>query len=181
MVWRTGQSLARGVGKPARFSGFLTHQRNGRGYVFHVTDLLSQPDAQDAALRPPAPADTPVRIQPDQEDHYAPPRGKGRFSKDKKPKRNYQSLLFRRKRFCRFTVANRSHRLRGRGHLRDFVSENGKESRPPRLTGHARLLPASADGRHQARALPSGCPAALPDQPGVKEPLTCKSSCWKEW
>ncbi|MFO1227065.1 primosomal replication protein N [Roseateles sp.] len=37
-----------GVGKPARFSGFLTHQRNGRGYVFHVTDLLSQPDAQDA-------------------------------------------------------------------------------------------------------------------------------------
>ncbi|MBP6318890.1 MAG: 30S ribosomal protein S18, partial [Rubrivivax sp.] len=34
-----------------------------------------------------------------------PPRGKGRFSKDKRPKRNTQSLLFRRKRFCRFTVA----------------------------------------------------------------------------
>src|SRR5665811_1374753 len=33
-----------------------------------------------------------------------PPRGKGRFSKDRKPKRNTQSLLFRRKRFCRFTV-----------------------------------------------------------------------------
>ena len=33
-----------------------------------------------------------------------PPRGKGRFSKDKRPKRNAQSLLFRRKRFCRFTV-----------------------------------------------------------------------------
>ena len=33
-----------------------------------------------------------------------PLRGKGRFSKDKKPKRNQQSLLFRRKRFCRFTV-----------------------------------------------------------------------------
>ena len=33
-----------------------------------------------------------------------PPRGKGRFSKDRKPKRNAQSLLFRRKRFCRFTV-----------------------------------------------------------------------------
>ena len=32
-------------------------------------------------------------------------RGKGRFSKDKRPKRNAQSLLFRRKRFCRFTVA----------------------------------------------------------------------------
>ncbi len=36
----------------------------------------------------------------------APPRGKGKFSKDRKPKRNQQSLLFRRKRFCRFTVAN---------------------------------------------------------------------------
>ena len=35
-----------------------------------------------------------------------PARGKGRFSKDRKPKRNQQSLLFRRKRFCRFTVAN---------------------------------------------------------------------------
>ena len=34
----------------------------------------------------------------------APPRGKGKFSKDRKPKRNQQSLLFRRKRFCRFTV-----------------------------------------------------------------------------
>ena len=34
-----------------------------------------------------------------------PPRGKGRFSKDRKPKRNQQSLLFKRKRFCRFTVA----------------------------------------------------------------------------
>src|SRR5919205_816951 len=33
-----------------------------------------------------------------------PPRGKGKFSKDRKPKRNQQSLLFRRKRFCRFTV-----------------------------------------------------------------------------
>ena len=34
-----------------------------------------------------------------------PPRGKGRGAKDKRPKRNSQSLLFRRKRFCRFTVA----------------------------------------------------------------------------
>jgi ribosomal protein S18 len=34
-----------------------------------------------------------------------PPRGKGKFSKDRKPKRNQQSLLFKRKRFCRFTVA----------------------------------------------------------------------------
>ena len=34
------------------------------------------------------------------------PRSKnGKFSKDRKGKRNTQSLLFRRKRFCRFTVA----------------------------------------------------------------------------
>ena len=37
----------------------------------------------------------------------AAPRSKnGKFSKDRKGKRNTQSLLFRRKRFCRFTVAN---------------------------------------------------------------------------
>ena len=29
-----------------------------------------------------------------------------RFNKDKRPKRNTQSLLFKRKRYCRFTVAN---------------------------------------------------------------------------
>ena len=34
-----------------------------------------------------------------------PPRGKGKFGKDRKPKRSQQSLLFKRKRFCRFTVA----------------------------------------------------------------------------
>jgi small subunit ribosomal protein S18 len=28
-----------------------------------------------------------------------------KFNKDKRPKRNTQSLLFKRKRFCRFTVA----------------------------------------------------------------------------
>jgi small subunit ribosomal protein S18 len=59
-----------------------------------------------------------------------PPRGKGRFSKDKKPKRNQQSLLFRRKRFCRFTVAG----VEKIDTLRDFVSENGKIT-PARLTG----------------------------------------------
>ena len=30
--------------------------------------------------------------------------GPKRFNKDKRPKRNTQSLLFKRKRFCRFTV-----------------------------------------------------------------------------
>ena len=31
--------------------------------------------------------------------------GPKRFNKDKRPKRNTQSLLFKRKRFCRFTAA----------------------------------------------------------------------------
>ena len=62
-------------------------------------------------------------------------RGKGRFSKDKKPKRNQQSLLFRRKRFCRFTVADVVQiDYKDIDVLRDFIAENGKII-PARLTG----------------------------------------------
>ena len=58
-----------------------------------------------------------------------PPRGKGRFSKDKRPKRNTQSLLFRRKRFCRFTVAKvEAIDYKEVDILRDFIGDN-------RLTG----------------------------------------------
>ena len=64
-----------------------------------------------------------------------PPRGKGRFSKDKRPKRNNQSLLFRRKRFCRFTDAGVTEiDYKEIDVLRDFISENGKIT-PARLTG----------------------------------------------
>ena len=64
-----------------------------------------------------------------------PPRGKGKFSKDRKPKRNTQSLLFKRKRFCRFTVANVVEiDYKDVDVLRDFVGENGKIT-PARLTG----------------------------------------------
>ena len=64
-----------------------------------------------------------------------PPRGKGRFSKDRKPKRNQQSLLFRRKRFCRFTVAGVEQiDYKDVDTLRDFIGENGKIT-PARLTG----------------------------------------------
>ena len=64
-----------------------------------------------------------------------PPRGKGRFSKDRKPKRNQQSLLFRRKRFCRFTVTGvKEIDYKDIDTLRDFISENGKIT-PARLTG----------------------------------------------
>ncbi len=61
--------------------------------------------------------------------------GKGRFSKDKRPKRNNQSLLFRRKRFCRFTVAKVEEiDYKEIDVLRDFIGENGKIT-PARLTG----------------------------------------------
>ena len=64
-----------------------------------------------------------------------PPRGKGKFSKDRKTKRNTQSLLFRRKRFCRFTVAGVEEiDYKDVDTLRDFVAENGKIV-PARLTG----------------------------------------------
>lgn len=64
-----------------------------------------------------------------------PPRGKGRFSKDRKPKRNAQSLLFRRKRFCRFTVTGvKQIDYKDIDTLRDFIGENGKIT-PARLTG----------------------------------------------
>ena len=63
----------------------------------------------------------------------APPRGK--FSKDRKGKRNQQSLLFKRKRFCRFTVAGVEEiGYKDIDVLRDFVGENGKIT-PARLTG----------------------------------------------
>ena len=65
----------------------------------------------------------------------APPRGKGKFSKDRKPKRNTQSLLFRRKRFCRFTVTGVVQiDYQDIDTLRDFIGENGKIT-PARLTG----------------------------------------------
>jgi small subunit ribosomal protein S18 len=64
-----------------------------------------------------------------------PPRGKGKFSKDRKPKRNQQSLLFRRKRFSRFTVTGVTEiDYKDVDTLRDFISENGKIT-PARLTG----------------------------------------------
>ena len=64
-----------------------------------------------------------------------PPRGKGKSTKDRRPKRNQQSLLFRRKRFCRFTVTGvESIDYKDVDTLRDFIGENGKIT-PARLTG----------------------------------------------
>lgn len=61
--------------------------------------------------------------------------GPKRFNKDKRPKRNTQSLLFKRKRFCRFTAAGVEEiDYKDIDTLRDFVAENGKII-PARLTG----------------------------------------------
>ena len=58
-----------------------------------------------------------------------------RFNKDKRPKRNAQSLLFKRKKFCRFTVAGVEEvDYKDVDVLRDFIAENGKII-PARLTG----------------------------------------------
>ncbi len=58
-----------------------------------------------------------------------------KFNRDKRPKRNTQSLLFKRKRFCRFTVAGVEQiDYKDMDVLRDFIGENGKIV-PARLTG----------------------------------------------
>ena len=54
---------------------------------------------------------------------------------DNKRKRNPQSLLFKRKRFCRFTVAGVEQvDYKDTDTLRDFIAENGRII-PARLTG----------------------------------------------
>jgi len=58
-----------------------------------------------------------------------------KFDKNKRPKRNTQSLLFKRKRFCRFTVTGVEEiDYKDVDTLRDFIAENGKII-PARITG----------------------------------------------
>ena len=69
-----------------------------------------------------------------------------------KPKRNTQSLLFKRKRFCRFTVAGVEEiDYKDIDTLRDFVSENGKiiAGAPDR---HARVYQRQLTTASSARA-----------------------------
>ncbi len=55
--------------------------------------------------------------------------------KDRRPRHAAQNLLFKRKRFCRFTVANVEEiDYKDVDTLRDFIAENGKII-PARLTG----------------------------------------------
>ena len=62
--------------------------------------------------------------------------GPKRFNtKDKRPKRPAHNLLFKRKRFCRFTVTGVEEiDYKDIDTLRDFIAENGKII-PARLTG----------------------------------------------
>lgn len=58
-----------------------------------------------------------------------------RFNKNNRRRRSSQSLLFRRKRFCRFTAAGVEEiDYKDIDTLRDFIGENGKIV-PARLTG----------------------------------------------
>ena len=58
-----------------------------------------------------------------------------RGSKDKKPKRQSQSALFKRKRFCRFTAEKVEWiDYKDVDTLKDFITETGKIM-PARLTG----------------------------------------------
>ena len=64
----------------------------------------------------------------------APPKRFGKFGKDKS-KRPQQNPLFKRKKFCRFTVAKVEQiDYKDIDVLKDFLQENGKIM-PARLTG----------------------------------------------
>jgi small subunit ribosomal protein S18 len=113
----TRQIYVAALGSEGVYTGVIGAAPNGRGVVFHVTAYAGTCFKSLGVSNMP------------------PPRGKGRFSKDRKPKRNQQSLLFRRKRFCRFTVAGVERiDYKDVDTLRDFVGENGKIT-PARLTG----------------------------------------------
>jgi small subunit ribosomal protein S18 len=77
-----------------------------------------------------------------------------RGSKDKKPKRQSQSALFKRKRFCRFTAEKIEWiDYKDVDTLKDFITENGKIM-PARLTGtKARYQRQLADAINRARFL----------------------------
>ena len=77
-----------------------------------------------------------------------------RGSKDKKPKRQSQSALFKRKRFCRFTAEKVEWiDYKDVDVLKDFITETGKIM-PARLTGtRARYQRQLSDAINRARFL----------------------------
>ena len=77
-----------------------------------------------------------------------------RGSKDKKPKRNTQSALFKRKKFCRFTAEKIEWiDYKDVDTLKDFLTDTGKII-PARLTGtKARYQRQLTDAIKRARFL----------------------------
>ena len=102
--------------------------------------------------------------------------GPKRFNnKDKRPKRPAQNLLFKRKRFCRFTVTGVEEiDYKDIDTLRDFIAENGKII-PARLTGTRAIFQRQLNTAiKRARFL-----AMLPysDQHKIKGIRPCKLFC----
>jgi small subunit ribosomal protein S18 len=117
----TRQPRCDGAGCPGTFAGFLAarSQRSRSGLSRHG----SRAEQTHSVSRIQGVTSCPH------------PAVKAWFQGPQAPKRNQQSLLFRRKRFCRFTVAGVEQiDYKEIDTLRDFVGENGKIT-PARLTG----------------------------------------------
>ena len=98
-----------------------------------------------------------------------------KFNKDKRPKRNTQSLLFKRKRFCRFTVTGVEEiDYKDVDTLRDFIAENGKII-PARLTGTRAIFQRQLNTAIKRARFPPWCLTATSTR--SKEHNPCKSSC----
>jgi large subunit ribosomal protein L9 len=137
-----------------------TSTRNGRGLLFHITEV--EPRLTEA--------DRPIRIDHpiSKEVHMPPPRGKGRFSKDKRPSATTSRCCSAASASAASpSPASRRSTTRSRHPARLHRRERQDHARPP--DRHARLLPAPADHRHQARALPGAAAVQRPAQ-GLKEP-----------
>ena len=98
-----------------------------------------------------------------------------KFNKDKRPKRNTQSLLFKRKRFCRFTVTGVEEiDYKDVDTLRDFIAENGKII-PARLTGTRAIFQRQLNTAIKRAASWPWCRTATSTR--SKEHNPCKSFC----
>jgi len=104
-----------------------------------------------------------------------------KFDKSKlKEKRKQQNPLFKRKKFCRFTVANVEQvDYKDVDTLKDFVQENGKIM-PARLTGTLHITSVRWIPRSSARVTSRCCRTPIcitPDRPILIESWRkkCKS------
>jgi len=99
-----------------------------------------------------------------------------KFNKDKRPKRNTQSLLFKRKRFCRFTVTGVEEiDYKDIDTLRDFIAENGKII-PARLTGTRAIFQRQLNTAIKRARFPRDAAVQRP-APHLRKNRPCKSFC----